>query len=95
MLCSHAGWPYAGEALHSQLRQWCAWASQGREREDSMCLLSLALWSHPPKKHVELRKGFNYGDMEAHDYKTLAFNAFKDPCPSLTKEQVELCKGFD
>ena len=26
---------------------------------------------------------------------TLAFNAFKDSCPSLTEKRVELCKGFD
>merc|ERR1712127_266226 len=26
---------------------------------------------------------------------TLAFNNFKDPCPSLTKEQVAMCKGFE
>ena len=47
------------------------------------------------QKQVELFKGFDYGDMEAQDDKTLAFNAFKDPCLSLTKKQVELCKGFD
>ena len=27
--------------------------------------------------------------MEAQNNKTLAFNAFKDPCPSLTKKKVE------
>ena len=26
--------------------------------------------------------------------KKLAFNAFKDPCPSLTKKQVKLWKGL-
>ena len=26
---------------------------------------------------------------------TLAFNAFEDPCPGLTKKQVQFCKGFD
>ena len=26
---------------------------------------------------------------------TLAFNAFKDSCPSLTEKRVELCKGFE
>ena len=25
----------------------------------------------------------------------MAFNAFKDSCPSLTKKRVELFKGFD
>ena len=30
--------------------------------------------------------------MEAQDDKTLAFNAFKDPCFPLTKKHVELCK---
>ena len=37
--------------------------------------------------------------MEAQDDKTLAFNAFKDPCLSLNNKQVELYKvdnyGFD
>ena len=35
------------------------------------------------------------GHEEAQDDKTLAFNAFKDSCPSLTKKRVELFKGFD
>ena len=39
------------------------------------------------KKQVELCKGFDYGDMEAQNDKTLAFNAFKDPCPSLTRSR--------
>ena len=25
---------------------------------------------------------------------TLTFNAFKDPCPGLTKKQAQFCKGF-
>merc|ERR1719499_1976854 len=32
---------------------------------------------------------------EAQQDKTLCYNNFKDPCPQLTKKQVELCKGFD
>jgi len=32
---------------------------------------------------------------ESEEDKTLAFNNFHDPCPSLTKEQVAMCKGFD
>merc|ERR1712127_870941 len=32
---------------------------------------------------------------EAQQDKTLCYNNFKDPCPQLTKRQVELCKGFD
>jgi muconolactone delta-isomerase len=27
--------------------------------------------------------------------KTLCYNNFQDPCPQLTKQQVDLCKGFD
>ena len=34
-------------------------------------------------------------NVERRKTTNLAFNAFKDPCPSRTKEQVELCKGFD
>lgn len=32
---------------------------------------------------------------EGQSDKTLCYNNFKDPCPQLTKRQVELCKGFD
>merc|ERR1711992_236633 len=32
---------------------------------------------------------------ESEEDKTLAFNNFQDPCPSLSKEQVAMCKGFD
>jgi len=32
---------------------------------------------------------------EAESDTTLCYNNFKDPCPSLTKKQVEMCKGFD
>nr|AAL40676.1 luciferase [Pyrocystis lunula] len=32
---------------------------------------------------------------EAQNDKTLAFTNFRDPAPTLTKKQVELCKGFD
>ena len=32
---------------------------------------------------------------EAQQDKTLCYNNFKDPCPQLTKQQVDLCKGFD
>merc|ERR1739844_798039 len=32
---------------------------------------------------------------ESEEDRTLAFNNFHDPCPSLTKEQVAMCKGFD
>ena len=32
---------------------------------------------------------------EAQNDATLAFNAFKDPCPMLARKQGELCKGFD
>ena len=40
-------------------------------------------------------QGFRWGHREARDDKTLAFNAFKDSCPSLTKKRAELFKGCD
>merc|ERR1711963_973077 len=32
---------------------------------------------------------------EAEDDRSLCYNNFQDPCPELTKEQVQKCKGFD
>jgi len=32
---------------------------------------------------------------EAEKDTTLCYNNFKDPCPALTKKQVDMCKGFD
>ena len=55
-----------------------------------------AAW--PCRRRISLDLRRRSGCMQvssAADGKTLAFNALKDPCPWLTKKQVEFCKGFD
>ena len=41
------------------------------------------------------QEGLAFDDKRGARRQTLAFNAFKDSCPSLTEKRVELCKGVD